>query len=108
MLHGKKVSLKAQFALSADIIRKHAVLPGDFFYASHDLKDRYGVAYMTAIRLKNILVDELRKEHGGLLGRCICARELQIPQDIDVESVSYLHWLKAQMQSRLRRASGVE
>ena len=76
--------------------------------SAHNIKDEFDLAYATAYRLRKSLTKSLVEVDGGLLGRCICVGELDLPQHIDLGSEDYLIWLEAEDQRRRQRSFGFE
>lgn len=105
ILHRRRLDLGIYFSLSAEIVRYEKVRSPP---SGHDLKDRFDLAYATAVRLKKKITKSLSEPGGGLLGRCICVRELSVPQDIDLGSGNHLAWLQGEDQRRRHRLLGIE
>ena len=105
ILHGSTLDLCVYFQLSAEIVRYQKIrsIP-----SAHDIKDEFGLAYATAYRLRKNLTKSLVEVDGGLLGRCICVDELDLPQHIDPGSEVHLIWLEAEDQRRRQRSLGFE
>ncbi|MEJ6389807.1 transposase [Gymnodinialimonas ulvae] len=104
-LHGRRLSLEKYFQLAAEIIDRETRGSSP---TGHGIKDTYGIAYATAVRLKKAITDELSSEDGGLLGRCICVCELAIPQDVELGSVDHLQWLQGELERRRWQSLGFE
>ena len=105
ILHRRRLDLSVYFRLAAEIVRYETVrsIP-----SGHDIKDRFGLAYATAVRLKKDLTKSLTELDGGLLGRCICVQDLTCPQDIDLGSDDHLIWLQGEDQRRRWRSHLIE
>lgn len=105
ILHGRRLNLQTYFQLAAEIIEGEA---RGSQLTGHGIKDTYGIAYATAVRLKRTITDELSSADGGLLGRCICVCELTLPQDIAFGSEDHLQWLQGELQRRRWQSLGFE
>ncbi|WP_417241833.1 transposase [Celeribacter sp.] len=105
ILHGRMLDLRVYFQFSADIVlhQKIGTIP-----SAHVTKDSLGLAYATAYRLKKNLTRSLTEVDGGLLGRCICVDEIDLPQHIDPGSEVHLIWLDAEDRRRRQRSLGFE
>ena len=97
ILHRRRLDLSVYFGLAAEIVghQKIRSVP-----SGHDIKDRFKLAYATAVRLKKSITNSLTETNGGLLGRCICVRDLPVPQHIDLGSEDHLIWLQGEDQRR--------
>lgn len=104
ILHRRRLDLSLYFRLSAEIVRYEMArsIP-----SGHNIKDRFSLAYATAVRLRKNITKSLTEPDGGLLGRCICVRELTLPQDIDLGSDDHLFWLEGEDQRRRWRSLGI-
>lgn len=105
ILHRSRVSLRVYFELSADIIRYKIRRSSP---TGHGIKDKYGIAYATAVRLKEIISRSLEEEDGGLLGRCICVEPLELPQDFVPGTEKHLLLLEQEHRQRQWRKAGFE
>ncbi|APX10284.1 transposase [Tateyamaria omphalii] len=105
VLHGQRLGLKTYLCLAEQIVQSktRGSLP-----TVHGTKERYGIAYATAFRIRNLVRKDLSLENGGLLGCCICVNELDFPQDIDPTSDDYLRWLLTVQQRRRWQMLGIE
>lgn len=105
LLHSKTLDFGTYFRLSAEIVCYEMIQSPP---SSHALKDRYGIAYATAVRLRKNLTKSLVEADGGLLGRCICVEALIVPQDVDLGSDDHLAWLQAEDRRRRWLRLGIE
>ena len=105
VLHRRTLDLRLYFRLSAEIVRYQKIRSTP---SAHDIKDQFGLAYATAFRLRKSLTKSLVEVDGGLLGRCICVDELELPQHIDPGSEVHLIWLEAEDQRRRQRSLDFE
>ena len=87
------------FLAAEDIIERKATMSSFETIAAHDFKDRHGLAYETARRLLKLLKGELLLEDGGLIGRCICSEEVNLPQDIELGGRDHFFWLLEALQA---------
>ncbi|MEL6692731.1 MAG: hypothetical protein AAFQ12_06785 [Pseudomonadota bacterium] len=97
--------MRKYFQLAAEIIEHETRGSSP---TGHGIKDTYGIAYATAVRLKKTITDALSSGDGGLLGRCICVCDLTMPQDIALGSDDQLQWLRGELQRRRWQALGFE
>lgn len=91
--HGANRNLHTYFLAAEDVIKRKAKMSSFETIAAHDFKDRHGLAYKTARRLLKLLKGELLLEDGGLIGRCICSEEINLPQDIELGGRGHFFWL---------------
>ncbi|RPE67411.1 transposase-like zinc ribbon protein [Pacificibacter maritimus] len=98
--HGANRNLLTYFLAAEDIIKQKARMSSFESITGHEFKDQHGLAYMTARRLLKLLTEELLLEDGGLIGRCICAKEINVPPDIELGGHDHFHWLFEALQAR--------
>ncbi len=97
--HGGNKKLLKYFLVAEDIILRNAIRIGRAHITAHDFKNRHRLAYETARRFLKLLPAELLLKDGGLLGRCICSLDLELPQDIELGSHDHFFWLLRQLES---------
>ena len=97
--HGANKNLLTYFLAAEDIIKRNAKMSSFETIAAHDFKDRHGLAYETARRLLKLLNGELLLEDGGLIGRCICSKEINVPPDIELGGRDHFFWLLEALQA---------
>jgi ribosomal protein L37AE/L43A len=97
--HGVNKELLTYFLAAEDIIKRKATMSSFDIIAAHDFNDRHGLAYETARRLLKLLKAELLLEDGGLIGRCICSKEINVPPDIELGGRDHFFWLLDALQS---------
>ncbi|MFY0595232.1 MAG: transposase [Cognatishimia sp.] len=103
LFHRRRLDLRVYFLLAEKLIEAEVkrLRP-----TGHQIKDEYQIAYATAFKLKANISNALRDAEGGLLGRCICLRELHLPPDLDRETTGHLNWLENELQQRQRQSFG--
>lgn len=97
--HGGNKKLLTYFLVAEDIILRNAIRIGRAHITAHDFKDRHGLAYETARRFLKLLPAELLLNDGGLLGRCICSLDVELPQHIELGGHDHFFWLLRQLES---------
>jgi hypothetical protein len=85
--------------VAEDIILRNAIRIGRAHITAHDFKDRHRLAYETARRFLELLPAELLLKDSGLLGRCICSRDVDLPLDIELGGHDHFFWLLRQLES---------
>ncbi|WP_176807003.1 transposase [Alloyangia pacifica] len=73
--HRSHVALQLWFVAAEMIIRSRANFLGADGPSGHDLKDRLGISYSAAYKLKKLIVGELLQPGGGLVGECILTKD---------------------------------
>lgn len=94
-LHRRRLDLRVYFAITAKLVISKTTLS---ISTGRIIKNDNRIAYATAVRLKKSISETLCEVDGGLLGRCICVGDLQVPQDIVVGSEDHRVWLEGEAQ----------
>lgn len=71
-MHGRRIDLFTCFIAAENIIAMHAAGIQHSHLTGHAFKDRLGISYAAAFRLKSDLIADLLQAGGGLFGHCIC------------------------------------
>lgn len=87
-----RVNLRTWFIAAEDIINAYARNQEAAWLTGHYLKNRYGISYAAAFRLKKLLVRDLQEGGGGLFGRCICVSQHASAPDVVVDRNEYF-WI---------------
>lgn len=79
IMHHSRVTLDTWFAAVADIITCFALGEVETMLTGHKLKDRHGISYAAAYRLKKLAIADLSEGEGSFLARCVCIEKISAP-----------------------------
>ncbi len=96
-LHGSRLPLQMWFLAVDEAIRIRALSLGRLDVTVRWLAGSLGIHNEAALRMRRIVLEDIRIGGDGLLGRAVCVKILIVPTAISPGSPRHLEWLISQM-----------
>lgn len=92
-LHRSRLPIQMWMLATEDIIQTRAISFGRFDSSVRHVASQLGIHNEAALRLRTIVLDDIRMGGNGLLRRAVCAKNVLPPDPIQPDSKEHLDWV---------------